>query len=260
MLQHYRSQGYQVAVAIAELRPDFIKLDMSLVKEIQNSTVKQAILEGFVTFAAKIGCKIIAEGIETREELRTLTAMGVDYGQGYFLARPAAPPSPVRDEAGALAARYGGVQRQRLMLSETLDPYVESTVTLPPTTLVREVAEHFTAGEGLEGVVILEGLRPVGTLMRHQLFRLLGVPFGVALYYDRPVSKLMEKFPIAVEVTTPVEQVSRLMTARDHTRRYELVTVTEGGEYRGVLSVHRLLRTLTEAHANRGDERQRAGG
>jgi EAL domain-containing protein (putative c-di-GMP-specific phosphodiesterase class I) len=53
------------------------------------------LIETFVAFSEKIGCKIIAEGIETKEELSVLMDLGVHYGQGYLLAKPCYPkPEP----------------------------------------------------------------------------------------------------------------------------------------------------------------------
>jgi len=50
--------------------------------------IKWALLETFVTFSKRIGCRIIAEGVETAEEMRTVVQLGVDYVQGFFVARP----------------------------------------------------------------------------------------------------------------------------------------------------------------------------
>lgn len=119
VLEHYRHQGYLVAVddagagysslqAIAELRPDFVKLDSSLVKDLPDAPVKQAIIETFVTLAAKTGCTLVAEGVETAAELALLAALGVPYGQGYFLARPAAPPPELAAAARRTIAALNG--------------------------------------------------------------------------------------------------------------------------------------------------------
>ena len=75
-LDSFRRQGFQVAVddagsgysglkSIAEIRPDYIKIDMSLIRGIDTNPVKRALLETFVAFSEKIGSKIVAEGIET---------------------------------------------------------------------------------------------------------------------------------------------------------------------------------------------------
>jgi EAL domain-containing protein (putative c-di-GMP-specific phosphodiesterase class I) len=120
-LDHYRSQGYLVAIddvgtgysglhSLAKVRPDFIKVDMGLIRGIDANPVQRALLETLVTFADKIGCSIVAEGIETETELTSIVDMGVHFGQGYFLARPSRPkPHP------SLAASFWGAHKRRTL-------------------------------------------------------------------------------------------------------------------------------------------------
>jgi EAL domain-containing protein (putative c-di-GMP-specific phosphodiesterase class I) len=74
---------------IVELRPDYVKLDIGLVRDIDGDDVRQALVAGIVYFARKSGCQLIAEGIETPAERDQLRSLGVDLGQGYLLGRPA---------------------------------------------------------------------------------------------------------------------------------------------------------------------------
>jgi EAL domain-containing protein (putative c-di-GMP-specific phosphodiesterase class I) len=80
--------GYSGLKKVEQLQPDYLKLDMHMVRHIDQSTVKQDVMRAFCVMAGNIGAEVIAEGIETREELRTVQQLGVDYVQGYFLARP----------------------------------------------------------------------------------------------------------------------------------------------------------------------------
>ena len=73
---------------IIELRPDFVKLDISMVRRVNAHLGRQAMVVGMRHFSLTVGCRLIAEGIETVEEARTLTALGVEFGQGYLLGRP----------------------------------------------------------------------------------------------------------------------------------------------------------------------------
>lgn len=74
---------------LIELRPDFVKIDISLVRGVDTDVSRQAVVAGILHFAAAAHCQVIAEGIETDAELATLTELGVAFGQGYLLARPA---------------------------------------------------------------------------------------------------------------------------------------------------------------------------
>ncbi|HUY71096.1 MAG TPA: EAL domain-containing protein [Gaiellaceae bacterium] len=87
--------GYSSLRHILELSPDLIKLDVSLIRDIDRDRSKQALAAGLISFADKMGSSIIAEGIERAAEAKTLVELGVGHGQGYFLGRPL--PLPLRN-------------------------------------------------------------------------------------------------------------------------------------------------------------------
>lgn len=80
--------GYASMQHILKIAPDIIKLDVSLTRDIDKDQMKQALTSAFVAFAHQINSKIVSEGVETIEELTTLSALGVDKAQGYLLGRP----------------------------------------------------------------------------------------------------------------------------------------------------------------------------
>jgi EAL domain-containing protein (putative c-di-GMP-specific phosphodiesterase class I) len=81
--------GFASLSHILQLRPDTIKLDISLVRGIHSDPVRRALARSLVGFAHEIGAALIAEGVETEEERATLAALGAVYGQGYLWGRPA---------------------------------------------------------------------------------------------------------------------------------------------------------------------------
>ncbi|THF81641.1 EAL domain-containing protein [Cohnella fermenti] len=99
VLAHYRSQGYRIAIddvgagyssllSVVELKPDYIKVDRAIVSGLHTDSYKAHILETLVLTADRMGIDLIAEGVETQDELDKLLAMGVNYAQGYLLGRP----------------------------------------------------------------------------------------------------------------------------------------------------------------------------
>ena len=99
--------GYASFALVAALRPTIIKIDREITLGISHDDAKQALVEAFVSFGRRINAKLVAEGIETRKDLATLRAFGVDYGQGYLLGKPAIEPAKPRrvDVARRHAAR-----------------------------------------------------------------------------------------------------------------------------------------------------------
>ena len=75
---------------ILRLAPDLVKLDLSLTQEISRDPAREALASSLVGFAEGVGASIVAEGISSDEDLALLRALGVDYGQGFHLARPSA--------------------------------------------------------------------------------------------------------------------------------------------------------------------------
>ncbi len=101
-MRNLRAMGYRIAVddlgagysgltTLARVQPEFVKLDASLVRGIDTSAVNQLIVSAVLDLSAELGSRVVAEAIETPEELVMLRELGVDLMQGYFFARPARP-------------------------------------------------------------------------------------------------------------------------------------------------------------------------
>jgi EAL domain-containing protein (putative c-di-GMP-specific phosphodiesterase class I) len=93
--------GYSSLQTISEVRPDFLKIDHSLVKGIHESLIKQEIVASILQLGERIGSKVIAEGIEREEEFEMIRAFGVQLGQGFLFGAPGPRPS-----AGGPAAAH----------------------------------------------------------------------------------------------------------------------------------------------------------
>jgi EAL domain-containing protein (putative c-di-GMP-specific phosphodiesterase class I)/GGDEF domain-containing protein len=101
-LEYLRALGFAVAVddagagygslqCLAEVKPEWLKIDISLVRGVDTDEVRRQLMSSLVIFARKVGVKLVAEGIETREELETLKEIGVTYGQGFYFTKPVLP-------------------------------------------------------------------------------------------------------------------------------------------------------------------------
>ncbi len=80
--------GYSGLTHIVELNPDVIKLDMDITRSVDSDPARRALASAMIFFSAETGCVLVAEGIETEQELETLRTLGVPRGQGYLLGRP----------------------------------------------------------------------------------------------------------------------------------------------------------------------------
>lgn len=95
--------GFSSLQHILNLRPDIIKLDRALVAGIDTDPARRALAGSLMTFGAEIGAQVVAEGIENQREQTVLRRLGVRYGQGFHLGRPA--PLPVAEDESAASPR-----------------------------------------------------------------------------------------------------------------------------------------------------------
>jgi len=99
VLGGFRERGIRLAIDdagagfaslrhIVLLHPDFIKLDMTLTRDVHVDETRRALVVALVAFGSQIRAGVVAEGVETAEQLATLREVGVQFGQGFYLARP----------------------------------------------------------------------------------------------------------------------------------------------------------------------------
>lgn len=105
IVRDYKQRGFQTAIddfgagysglnLLAQFQPDIVKLDMALTRNIDADRVRLAIVDGVIRTCTALGCKVVAEGIESAGEAVTLHRLGVDLFQGYWFAKPALEALP----------------------------------------------------------------------------------------------------------------------------------------------------------------------
>jgi EAL domain-containing protein (putative c-di-GMP-specific phosphodiesterase class I)/GGDEF domain-containing protein len=257
ILQDFRKKGFLIAVddvgsgfsglqSIAEIRPDFIKIDMSLVRNIHNDPTKRALMETFVIFADKINCEIIAEGIEEENELKVLIKIGVHYGQGYLIGRPAYPKPMINEDLYIRIFRSSNSGNNHILKNTfPIGNIAEETVCVDLNTQVKNVKAIFDQDAHISGLVVMENEKPVGLVMRQHLDRHLGKKYGIALYYNRPIHVIMDRSALIVDENISIEKVSQIAMNREKLNLYDNIIVTGGQLLKGVVSVQTLLDQMT---------------
>ena len=117
VMQEYRAEGAKIALddlgsgyssilRLADLRPDYVKLDQRLVHGAYGDHLRSVLLNAVTEAAHRLNIRVVAEGVETEDDLRFCAEIGVDLAQGYFLARPADPVPTVSSEALRVLEQY----------------------------------------------------------------------------------------------------------------------------------------------------------
>jgi EAL domain-containing protein (putative c-di-GMP-specific phosphodiesterase class I) len=87
--------GYAGLLRLATMRPDYVKIDRTIVSGVRDSDAQSAVLEALVTFSHRTGAAVIGEGVESLDGLTALAEFDVDYGQGWAIGRPASVIEPI---------------------------------------------------------------------------------------------------------------------------------------------------------------------
>ncbi len=100
IVEHYQQRGFKTAIddfgagysglnLLAEIQTDLLKLDVALIRNIDQDKARRAIVKGILQVCSELSITVIAEGVETYEELSTLQCLGIELFQGYYFSKPA---------------------------------------------------------------------------------------------------------------------------------------------------------------------------
>lgn len=227
----------------AEIRPDYVKVDRYFVSGIEHDPVRAEILRSLVDMGRVTGCRIVAEGIENRQQCALVLELGVDHLQGYFLGRPHRIP---RLEPAALEGLEAASPAPTANCAEDLALPIPG---VPADTRVASVVELFREHPDWTALAVLEtrdSARPVGMVYRDQLLILLSRPLHPEVYNRKPVTSVMVREPVQVDARTRLEQVSRIVTARAPAHQRDDFIICRYGTYLGLGRTVDLLRQITE--------------
>lgn len=254
-VQHYQNQGFKIAIddfgsgfsgltRVCEISPEFLKIDMQLVRDIHKDPMKRSAVNSTVEFCRKAGIRVIAEGIETEEELKTLMRLGVEFGQGFYLLRP--DPS-FQEIPGMLNQKIREIWRnistypQSSILGKIGD-LGNSKTAVYGNHAARSLYNLMVKDQECNEFMIIDDQDQVcGILTRQNLFEKFSGLYGYALGGKMSAEDIMANDVLIVDKNTPIEVVSDLAMKRTNKSVYDSVAVTYDGKYLCSVSIKELL-------------------
>ena len=228
--------------SIVELRPDFIKLDRWLARDIEFDRGRRSMVEAICTFARQVGARVVAEGIETREQLAAFVELGADFGQGYFLGRPEALPCPVGPDA-RLAIHRANRQRREAPVVTRVGDLVTITPTVNAETPGARLMDHFARNRHLEAVIVLNGGQVEGIVTRGRIFERMSGQFGLPLNGRRPAAELCVP-ATCVDASVSPRVAARAALERAAPFQQDPLVILDGTALAGIVRVHELLQAV----------------
>lgn len=259
-VEHYKNQNYGIAIddvgagfsglnVMVDVKPRYIKLDMHLIRDIDKNETKYYLCKSLTEFCKNVGILIIAEGIETHEELHKIIQLGIDYGQGYFLAIPDITPgklSPKKIELISKINAHHHTAKIRKSLYPTVEQLCKRGHTFSPYEKASAIYEQLKLDSSITEFAILKDTKATGFMSRTDLNSILGGRYGYSLHSKRTISELPCHDFLQVNYNMTVDQVSKLAMKRSHDRLYDPIVVEKEGSYFGIVTIKDLLDTCTQ--------------
>lgn len=256
-INHYQEQSYNIAIddtgsgysglnLITKIQPKYIKLDMNLIRGIHTSKLKNSLVGALASFGRDCGIRLVAEGIETKEELSTVIELGVDYGQGYFLARPAGELPTLSETAERVIRAAGNSRSIQNPFRFAAGTIAEQDPALDFASSGEQADTLFRRYPEIYGIPVTEEGRVQGLISRSFFYYQLGTQFGRDLFIRRPVSLVMDKSPLVVDYYMDIDTVCARAMSRSVDKLYNAIVVTKNERYYGTLSVKSLLEKVSE--------------
>ena len=235
----------------AELKPEFVKIDKYFTRDIATHPDKVQTITALRRIAETFGTQMVAEGIESTEELRALRDLGIELGQGYLLGRPQAQAveellPAARD---VIRSRQIAVLPSRARQARhdfTLEALSQSVEPLPCDATHRQAAKRFLGDEQLRALAVVKDGRPIGLVNRQVFFNHYSRPYFKELYDHQSCLLFANTEPMMLEAHVGLDQLTDVLTSEDQRYLSEGFVVTRNGRYHGMCTGERLVRAVTE--------------
>lgn len=259
-IQHYKKQDYGIAIddvgsgysglnTIVNIQPHYIKIDMNLIRDIDKDDIKQAMCKSLVDFCKNAEIDVIAEGIETEEELKMLIRIGVTYGQGYFLAMPSKKFEDINGEKIDMITSEH-IKKYKENILSSVYPKIETlcneALIVSPTEKCIDIHDMLIKNPLINEICILENQKIIGFITRTKLFEILGGRYGYTLHSTKKITSIAQSDFLKVNYNIPIDTVSKIAMQRPINQLYDPIVVEKDSLYLGIVTIKSILEATTK--------------
>lgn len=245
----------------SQIKPEVVKIDKYFTRNISAHGDKLKTIQALQHIATIFGTALVAEGIETAEDLRVLRDVGIEYGQGYFLGRPdavplqwlpALPKQVLQERQVAVFPELGRLSQGGHLRSLSL----VRAPTVSPETHNDTLARIFLDNSTLHAVAVVEGERPVGIINRVHFMNEYSKLYYREVWGRKPCVVHANMEPRLIEREHSVDELVGILTSQDQRYLSDGFIATDNGRYVGIGTGDQLVRSVTETrieaarHAN----------
>ncbi len=270
-LLQYRSMGFQIAMddmgqgfsslrLWSALKPEFVKADKHFVTGVARDPVKLQFLKAMQALAESAGSAIIAEGIESPDDLRIVRELGIAYGQGFLIGVPsptAVTALPLQVALSLTDARIPvqPAARYRHAMEVRAEQFRRDDAPISPRASLLEAEAIFQAANHIHALAVVDKHQAVGLLARHHLRDGSGSNSGRKRHDPSgdesgslSVQDLMQEDPVIVDAALSLSQLADLLAKVSPQQLADGFIINRHGRFFCVGVVNDVLRVLNESN------------
>ncbi len=233
----------------SEMQPDLVKIDRYFFNGIGHDDRKQNMVRAILKVAQYLGTTIVAEGIETAEDLAVVRDLEIRYAQGWLLGRPDETlltelTPPLRD---SLRVRTPAPLSQRSAGGTAASLRVEAPAALLTKHTNDDVHRLFIEHKSQHAVAVVDDdNRPVGIINRRDFSEHYAQRYTRELFGRDACSTFMNAEPVLVDLDVSIDQLSHVLISEDQRYLMDGLIITRDGRYDGLATGETLVRSVTE--------------
>ncbi|MGE4419614.1 MAG: GGDEF domain-containing protein [Sulfurimonas sp.] len=258
MLVHYKNEDFCIAIddfgvgysgykLLYDSKPDIIKIDRFFLTDIQKDMKKKVMAKSITRLAIQLGIKVIAEGIENREELLTCRDIGCHFVQGYFIQRPTVETSEILNEYVHIKDVLNSDKRSTQTHCE-VESFLDKKTPFNINTDMREVLEYFQKNPQTEiAIIVNSNNEPLGILQENRIKEYIYSPYGRALLANNCAEKLKLKNLLTPCGITEVNcNILTIIELFSNNAESIGIIITNNSKYYGFLSARAIITIMNE--------------
>jgi diguanylate cyclase (GGDEF)-like protein len=258
VLHHYKNENFSIVLddfgvgfsgykLLYESTPDMIKIDRFFLQNVEKNNKKKMMLRSIANLATQLGIKIVAEGIETQDELLLCKEIGCHFAQGYLIQRPTTDSLEICTHYLHIQEIVQKSKRNQSNLS-ALEKFLDKITPLNVETTMEEVIEYFKKNALSSIIPIVNSHNePLGILHENKIKEILYSPYGISILANKESSKSKLKnllhFCGTLDLNT---QTSAILELFSNTQEMYGIIITCNSKYYGFLSTQAIINLVNE--------------
>lgn len=265
-VKYLQKQNFKIAIddfgsghsnfkRVCNTYPNYIKIDMELIRNIHESKIRKTLIKNLVNFCHDSGIYVIAEGVEVFEEMITLTRLNVDYAQGYYFSKPK-KEFATND---VIKSKFLQTEDNLYKKEKISFGLISSISTNSKCILYNESAlivfNKIKRDETIQDLCVINDKNEVcGLITRSKLLETFGGQYGYNLHNKLLVKDIIDENYLCIHKNMTINNVAKLAMDRNYSQIYDPIIVSnDNNKYYGIVTVKDLLLSAMDIQVNKAE-------